>query len=92
MPATTHSLYPNSPVDINIDSNLFSLIWNPDTDEIIISNERAGLKPITNPEKVDLIPAKDNPRSSSTYSINFENSQIRLKYLDGHRVAQIRVQ
>lgn len=90
--SATHSLYPNSPVDINIQSQTFSLIWNPDSDEIVISSQQAGKKAITNPNKLDLIPVKDNPRSSSTYSINFENSQIRLKYLDGHRVSQIRVQ
>lgn len=89
---TACTLYPNRQTDIRLQEKHFSILWNPEEDEIVISKAKSRKSKIYDPEKFDLVGDPNYPRSQSTYSVNLENSQLRLKYMDGHRVQSIIVE
>ncbi len=92
MITTAHPVYPNQPTDVSIARKAFSITWNPESDEIVVSPAKEKKRLVENPNRLDFVGDPDSSKSQSSYSINFENSQLRLKYLDGHRVQSIRVQ
>ena len=69
---TAQTIYPNNPLDIDINSQTYCITWIPESDEIVISTAEAGKKKTLRPDKINLVSEDGGPKTESTYSVNFE--------------------
>lgn len=92
---TASTIYPNTYFEVKLDQESIYLFWNRETDQVTIIREDElqldeKVQLIANPNMIDFIPDPQmTPRSEATYSVSKENSQIKMKYLDGHRFRHI---
>lgn len=92
---TASTIYPNTYFQVKLDQETVYLFWNKESDEVNIISEdlltpEDKVQIVPNPKLIYFIPNPHmTPRSEATYSVSKENSQIKLKYLDGHRFRNI---
>ncbi len=92
---TASAIYPNTYFRVRLDKETVYLFWNKDSDEVAIVNtdrleNETKVETVSNPSLIYFVPDPSmTPRSEATYSVSRENSQIKLKYLDGHRFKSV---
>lgn len=95
---TASAIYPNTYFRIHLDQETIYLFWDKASDEVAIFNterldNEVKIETVTNPKVIHFVPnPNQTPRSEATYTVSKENSQIKLKYLDGHRFKTVMVQ
>ena len=95
---TASAIYPNTYFRIQLEKESVFLFWDKESDEVAIFNtnrldQQTKVETVPNPSLIHFVPNPNmTPRSDATYSVSKENSQIKLKYLDGHRFKSVVVQ
>ncbi len=86
-----YAIYPNQSEHLSLNQRDFSITWIPEADEIVIETSKSTRTQNIEASKINLVVDENDSRTQSTYSINIENNQLKLKYMDGHRVQKIKV-
>lgn len=95
---TASAIYPNTYFRVQLEKESVYLFWDKESDEVAIFNtdrldQATKVETVPNPSLIHFVPNPNmTPRSEATYSVSKENSQIKLKYLDGHRFKSVVVQ
>lgn len=95
---TASAIYPNTYFRVQLEKETVYLFWDKESDEVAIFNtdrldQELKVQTVPNPNLIHFVPNPGTtPRSEATYSVSRENSQIKLKYLDGHRFKSVVVQ
>ena len=93
---TAFKIYPNTSFDLLVRQQAYSIFWEADSDQILVQRTEAETRrtksSILDPNKLDFVTDPEYGRADATYSVNVENNQLRLKYMDGHRFQSVIVE